>query len=309
MLLSSSFLLSLKFKTSDIPYILDCDHAFGSLISPISDEYMETNLRFECDLLERRAQASEYLKKVQNVLPDFENPYILQLLFWLYCVPHARKRYAELGIGEDIFYDTMADLACKNQECKDVKGKIGVFVEWFFLFFDYSCFALGRLQFQISVFDHALYRYGDYELHSGDRIYSCHIPSGNSLSEEACMDSFHRAYLFWKDELKADIIPVYLQSWMIFPNYIDKVFPADSNLMRFSRLFEIIDVHDSGRRFSDCWRFFGKDFCGTTEGYPQNNSLQRNFVKYIDNGGTFGSGIGILLYDGKQRKIINKKYL
>ena len=39
---------------------------------------------------------------------------------------------------------------------------------------------------------------------------------------------------------------------------------------------------------------------------PRDTTLRRNMVRYIENGGGFGFGFGVILYDGEQKKIINR---
>ena len=157
------------------------------------------------------------------------------------------------------------------------------------------------------MYDHDTYRFNDYEVKFGDTIYTCHIPSGERLTTDMCMKSFDRAYEFFKEDLKDDILPVVCLSWLVYPNYVGKVFPKESNLEKFAKMFDIIDIIETGREFGDCERVFGVPFKGTTEGFPCDNSLRRNFIEYIDSGAGFGKGIGILLYDGKKKEIINKK--
>ena len=73
--------------------------------------------------------------------------------------------------------------------------------------------------------------------------------------------------------------------------------------MSFSRLFDTVtDTHTE--EFSDAWRVFGKPLCDSTASLPADNSLRRSFISYINEGGSFGYGHGILLYDGE--KILNR---
>ena len=70
-------------------------------------------------------------------------------------------------------------------------------------------------------------------------------------------------------------------------------------------MFDIIDTTSTGNVFDDGWRVFNKMYEGTTKDLPVDNSLRLRFVEYINSGGDFGYGYGIILYDGKQKKIIN----
>lgn len=312
-MISYELLKRLNFETDDIEYILDCEKKYGDIIHPFSSEFMLTNGKQDFKPYEIKQSEEKYnfaaktMEKVSSSVPDCDNEYVLQLLFWLHCLPFAKKYYDENGISEEIFYDTMKDISVKTRECKEQHGKTGTFTVWFFLYFDYLYFALGRLQFYTEMYNHKPYKFSDYEINPGDRVYSCHIPSGERLTTEMCMDSFGRAYEFYKDEIEGDILPLICRSWLIYPNYIGRVFPEGSNMEKFAKLFDITETIETGRKFGDCARVFGVPFEGTTEGFPSDNTLRRNFIEYINSGGEFGGGIGIILYDGVKKEIINQK--
>ena len=59
----------------------------------------------------------EALKKLASMAERFgENEHTLDFVFVLCCLPILKVRYAEAGIGEDIFYNTCDDLRCKLGE-------------------------------------------------------------------------------------------------------------------------------------------------------------------------------------------------
>ena len=200
----------------------------------------------------------------------------------------------------------MKDFSYKAKECKTVYGICGLFVNWFFLFFELKEFSLGRLQYEVYPMGYD-YSYKNIQLKRGDRVYSCHIPSSGKLTYDMCMDSFQSAYEFFKTRLMGDIIPIVCCSWLLYKPFVDKVYPENSNIMHFAKLFDHIISDSAGNAFHDGWRVFGKEFDGTTEGLPADTALQRRFIKYINDGGDFGYGYGIILYDGKNKRIINQR--
>ncbi len=200
----------------------------------------------------------------------------------------------------------MKDLSCKTRECKEVYGKTGVYYPYFYLHFGYVYFALGRLQYQVETYSHDTYSSGEYVINNGDRIYSCHIPSGSKLTEEKCMESLQKAYEFFKSQLQGDILPVICTSWLLYPPYIEHVLPKGSNMEKFSKLFHIIGQYETGRKFSESERVFGTHFKESTEGFPCDNSLRRNMIEYMNSGNQSGHGIGIILYDGRKKEIVRK---
>lgn len=305
------YLEKLGITDSDIGVILEHDRRYGKGIRALAAEYMqmitdgfmkpypkgglETGLK----------RADSFLARAKALDSNGKDDYMTSLLFWLHCVPYGKEVYRKQGISEKVFYDTMADIAFKLAECKQVYGKCGVFTNWFFLIFEWKLVALGRLQYQITDFPKDHYEWNGFRLNQGDPVYACHIPSSGKLTEALCMESLQQAYDFFKKDLRTSILPVVCNSWLLFPPYVESVFPEGSNMKAFAQLFDIIDQSgDEG--FYDCWRVFGRVYEGTTEGFPCDNTLRRNFIRHIENVGTFGYGYGVLLYDGEKKQIINR---
>ena len=198
-------------------------------------------------------------------------------------------------------------LTYKVRECRKHYGYCGVVTPRFYQIFRCVLFGLGRLQYATLVYEEETYTSGGYALNSGDRVFACHIPSSGKLTPELCMESLDRAYQFFKNDLKDHILPVCCGSWLLYPPYTEKVFPEGSNTKAFSRMFDVISTNDWGENFAISQIVFGMPYGGDPEILPQNTSLQKNFVSYIRSGGSFGSGYGILLYDGIKKEIINRR--
>ena len=255
-----------------------------------------------------RQKGIAYIESVQKQLPEIDQ-YKARLIGWLNCVPYLRESFRKNGICEEIFYESMKDFSYKFRECRAVYETDGLFVDWFSLFFELKLFALGRLQYEISTFEFDSYSSNGFKLKEGDIVYSCHIPSSGKLTTDLCMQSFQKAYNFFNPYLNGEIIPIVCNTWLLYEPYIEAVFPNGSNLKQFSQLFDIIHLTQTGDKFEDSWRVFNKFYNGTTEDLPDDNTLRRNFIKYIKNGGDFGVGYGIILYNGKTNKIVNQKSL
>lgn len=312
MLITYELLERLGFAADDIRYILEKDKLYGNKIASIAKEYMSHNgfssrkayIDGEAEQNFKRAESG--LKQTFTLCNESENEYISNLLFWLHCIPFAHKCYIREGIEEEVFYDTMKDLVYKTEECKAHYGKCGVYVDWFLHIFDLRLFSLGRLEYISSFYRYNPYTFGDYILKKGDLVFDCHIPSSGKLTKDMCIDSFHRAYEFYKDFLPSSVLPVVCKSWLLYPPYIRSVFVPESNMTKFASLFDINEEVSTGREFKDCIRVFSKPFNGNIKGFPDDNSLRRNFIRYIESGNEFGVGVGIILYDGEKREIINK---
>lgn len=309
-MLSSSFLEKIGFSPVDISEICSCDAPYTHELDALADAFMHENGQrgkvpyTQLEYQEKRERAHSFLMQAAALCQDY-HVYMAHLLFWLHCVPHAKLYYATHGINEAVFWDSMYDLVCKTEMCKKNYGRIGVYLDWFYLFFDYLLFGLGRLQFFIERFERECYRFGDFELRKGDTVYSCHIPANGKLSIDCCFSSFQNAYDFFKDDLSSSVIPITCESWLLYPPYVQKVFAKDSNIARFAALFDIVSQHSTGRRFLDARNVFGRFIDSDTSTLPQKTNLQRSFIHFIEEGNDFGSGYGIILYDGVERRILN----
>lgn len=309
-MLTIDFLTKIGIPENDAVEILFYNQRYNDELSQLADEYLKTNDAPECvpylsGMREKaHEKAKEYSHRAQNLFPECDNKYMLSLLFWIHCIPRLECIYEENNISLDIFLDSMKDFSYKINECKDVHGLCGVFVDWFFLFFDLKLFELGRLQYEVASFEGTNYTIGNYRLNKGDVVYSCHIPSGGKFTADDCMDSFAKAYEFFSEQLTDDILPVVCETWLFYPPYVEKIFPKGSNISNFIGMFDIISHTSTGKDFEDGWRIFHREYDGTTETLPKDTSLQRNFISYIEDGGDFGHGYGVLLYDGKNKMIL-----
>lgn len=244
-----------------------------------------------------------YLKKVDALAERKNvNPYTLEMVFLLSCTPILKKRYKRKGIDEQIFWDTMDDLRCKLLECMRVKGVPGTFVAgWYNGFFDMSRFALGRFQFEHS-------RYRDKKPYTlscgvtvkkGDRTIGFHIPSsGVSLTEEVRLDSYKKAFEFFKKEFHGGPVIFSCGSWLLYPRHREFL-PEGSHILEFMDDFEIPFSAEQDK-FHDAWRVFGADADLPPEQLPRDTALQRAFADWLMAGNKTGDGWGLFCFDGEK---------
>lgn len=310
-MIREEYLKKIGIDENDASCIIELNTKYFGRIKPFVEEYVsyipEEFLSYykEGQRAETEKRTTAFTDAVESELSEL-NKYTARLLGWLNCIPYLHERYRKHNISDEIFYDTMKDFSYKIRECQDVYNVIGLFVNWFFIFFDMQIVALGRLQYHINVFLNDEYSQSGYTLKKGDRVYACHIPSSGKLTPEMCMDSLHRAYEFFKPNLKDDILPVVCNTWLFYNPY-KEVFPKESNLSKFVNLFDIISNKSSGNEFGDFWRIFNRVEIGNPDELPEDSSLRRNFKNYIKKGGDFGSGYGVLLYNGVTGEIINRQ--
>ncbi len=309
LMLTQEFLEKIGFEKEDASKIIELNLKYHKRTEPLVKEYVSVMTGgfmkpySQSERAETDERTDRFIKAVQSELSELDE-YTSRLLGWVNCIPYLKDRYDKYGVSEEIFFESMKDFSYKLKECKTIHNSIGLFVDWFFLFFDMKIFSLGRLQFHVNSFLCDEYKKCGIELKKGDTVYFCHIPSSGKLTRELCMDSFQRAYEFFKQQLKGDIIPIVSNTWLLYQPYIEKVYSDGSNLKNFAEMFDVIDVKSSGNDFPDGWRIFGKLYNGNVDEMPADNTLRKNFINYIKNGGDFGTGYGVILYDGVTRKIV-----
>ena len=241
----------------------------------------------------------EAMEKSRKTLLPLMHEYTADLLFLIECAALLREKYIKSGISLEIYTETMKDIKYKLDECKKVKNVFGNFVAWWYReFFDMERFALGRLQYDIREYGGEDICVKGFEIKNGDFILACHIPSSGPLSRKGCIDSYKKAYEFFKCRIRNNILPVICSTWLFYPPY-ESVFGENSNTVKFACDFEIVKIEET-EKFNDSWRLFGMKYEDNADTLPTETSLQKKFVSYIKEGKTFGLATGFLLFDGER---------
>lgn len=238
-------------------------------------------------------------EKARKIIPHICG-YTADLMFILECTGYLLQKYRENNIPEDMFYNSMQDIRYKTEECIKAKNVFGTFVAgWYDGFFKLNKFAFGRLQYNITKHEGDTIKIGNRMIENGDLVLYCHIPSAGPLSHEQCIDSYKKAHEYFKDELKDGILVVRCSSWLLLPDCMDMFKVCSPNIYRFAKDFKILNVNYT-EKFENGWRIFNVDVNGqNTDDLPRNTRLQRGFIEYINKGGKFGGGDGVLFFDGK----------
>ena len=228
------------------------------------------------------------------------NSYSAQFILFLCLTRHAHELYEKQSLPEQIFYDSFCDLRYKLMDCKQVRGVWGSFVcFWFPRFFELTRFALGRLQYETFEFDFD----GEYKtkyktLRNGDTVINMHIPSAGPLNHDSVIDSYKKAYSFYKNLYSDGIVPFVCDSWLLTPVH-EKILPENSNILKFMKDFTIISSRQTDD-FSDGWRVFGKSVTrDNISELPEETTLQRIYKNYLLGDGKAGAGYGVILFDGE----------
>jgi hypothetical protein len=196
--------------------------------------------------------------------------------------------YEELGISEDIFNDTMKDIAiwCENNNNKGLKN-----YKWIVNHLDCKLFKIGRLQYQLYQCNNKTLDYNYLPFGYGDNLIYVHIPQGEKLIYSDCVDSIFKAKSFFSKYFpEFEYRYFFCESWLLYDeNYA--FMEVSSNILQFQSLFELVycDTDDS----QAIERIFGKRRL-IKSSYPENTTLQRNAKKYMLDGNKLGIGIGII---------------
>ena len=118
------------------------------------------------------------------------------------------------------------------------------------------------------------------------------------------MDSYRKAYNFFRGRYHSGILPIYTKSWLLYDKHFE-ILPPDSNIISFMREFDLRSSQAEEKGFGNAWRVFGADASKPPQEWPRKSAMQRAYADLICSGGTGGSGFGILLFDGE--KILTEK--
>ncbi|OIV36671.1 hypothetical protein BIV57_14975 [Mangrovactinospora gilvigrisea] len=172
---------------------------------------------------------------------------------FLAAVPSVRAYHAELGVGDEVSWSSLADLGNKVDVYRRTFG-VGGFDKqvWMNLPFRGVLYRLGRLQFNL----------GSHP--DGEPGLGVHIPEGGAMDPESCDASFARSAGFFQQFFPEyfrgegkDGIRVSCHSWLLDPQLAEYL-PEQSNILRFQRRFS--------RPESEPWRQHEPDEKGLTQG-------------------------------------------
>ncbi|MGN0478244.1 MAG: hypothetical protein ACI4GO_02305, partial [Hominenteromicrobium sp.] len=139
---------------------------------------------------------------------------------------------------------------------------------------------------------------GGYTIHPGDTVYNMHIPSCGPLTRAARIDSYKKAYDFYKDKLGGKPMVFACESWLLFPGNRE-ILPPTLNMVDFISDFYIYKSEEY-EEFYDKWRVFGKDFEKPDAELPEDTTQRRCFKAWLLAGKKTGGGEGVFLYDGER---------
>ncbi len=221
--------------------------------------------------------------------------YTSGMLLFLCLAEKLRERYAEYGIDESIFYDSMADLRYKLEECRLIHGIVGSFVcKWFKGFFNLTRFKLGRLQFEV-VLTQKDYTLNGKTIPAGNKVINVHIPrTGTKLNHDEVLASYKQASEMFAPEFEGSQMVFHCKSWMLDPWNLTVLSPT-SNMALFLKDFEIVECCNY-ENYDGVWRLFDCLYIGDVSALPQDTSLRRAYANRIERGEPVAWGRGMFIY-------------
>ena len=290
-MLAENLLNEIGFSAEQMEKYREYKVLIGEKLEGICKGYMQGEIPFANAI--EKAHLLEGLRK-----------YTINIMFVLECTSYLLQKYNQKGVSKEIFINSMKDIKYKLDEALGMYNVFGIEpINWYERFLDMRRVALGRLQFNVAEFEQEDITVKGHTVKKGDFVLACHIPSAGQLKPEMCEESFKMAYDFFKDKVSNGILPVTCHSWILYPPYRN-VFGENSNTGDFIRNYQIIKTEKT-QDFVDAWRVFGRCFDGDITKLPQETTMQRNFINYIEKGGSFGAGLGLILLDGK--RVITRK--
>lgn len=239
------------------------------------------------------------LKRMERLAEQMGvHPYTLHLLFYMQMSRDLKQNYQRNGVNEAWFWESMKDLKTKLMECLEVYGVSGTRAGHWHNGFFVDRIALGRLQYEPRRFAMESYKKQGHLVRQGDMVINIHIPSGEPLTQERCLESYRIAHdvfapLFGEGEPTVFVC----DSWLLDPE--SDTFLPPCNITRFKHNFDIIDscVDEA---FHDKWRVFGRDSEKDAEHLPRRTSIQRAYAEHLKQGGSVRTGYGVFLFDGEK---------
>jgi GNAT-like C-terminal domain/N-acyltransferase N-terminal domain len=191
---------------------------------------------------------------------------------FLAALPDVRAYHRAIDVADDVSWATLADLGRHAAIDRILHGNAGLRnTAWLSLHFRGGIYQLGRLQFQ-----------------TGDEL-EIHIPAGGPLSPEACDASFAQAAAFFGGRTAV------CTSWLLDPALADYL-PADSNIVRFGRRFELRTAGPNA--YGDILRFVFHRLDADLDELPQGTTLERALVTHLRRGGQWRRPTGWLSVSG-----------
>lgn len=218
---------------------------------------------------------------------------------FLAAMPHAMAWHRSRSIAEGVSLASFSDLGRHMAIHRRMHGATGVDAPWWLsLCLRAEVFELGRLQFNwfhFGVGDESPLWYTEEEANrrgsgfrQGDIGVGIHIPESGPMTPAACDDSFEKAGRFFAEHLPLSSGQsrrlATCWSWLLDGQLVDYL-PAESNIVRFQRRFEIVPSYVETDASMLEFVFRVPDPLERLDSLPQRTTLERAAVAHLKAGG------------------------
>ena len=222
--------------------------------------------------------------------------YMLTLTFCLMYSLHTLEIYRGHEYPMDVYYDSFKDLVIWGNVCARNHGVFGIDnYGWVSEQIRGNMFRLGRLQFHYIKHKGPEYTHAGVTVKEGQTVLNIHIPEGDALTKEKRLDSYRRAYKFFKQTGNAVFE---CESWLLFEKGREFLNPK-SNIVDFMNDFALIHTAEKFGRFDDAWRVYGPRDSYDPAELPRDTALQRAYADRLASGGSTGYSLGVFIFDGE----------
>ena len=253
------------------------------------------------------AQAEEYRSTCvldsETLLPllktvsmrTYVHEYTVSLLFFILLMPFLKAFYKTEGVSLRFYKDFEKHLLFSAMECQKISGFWGIRTAWWHLdFYRLKLFSIGRLQYRRRRFKKTV-QAGGLVLQEGTYYADVHIPPGAPLTETSCALSYSRAADFFRSRFHADRIVFCCHSWLLSPD-LCKMLPEDSNILRFSKDYTILETYDDPGDNAASYIFNLDHMPEHPDDLPEKTSLQRSVKKLLQGGKSLRIAKGAMLW-------------
>lgn len=208
------------------------------------------------------------------------------VMLWcqLECARRAADRYAEKGIQESIFIETMKCFSRFIDECKRKNGQADFDRGWWtYRQTSMRIFRIGELEYELPPFN-------------DKNVIGIHIPSDADLTPSKVDQSLRQAIGFMKKYYPDPARDRFIcESWLLSP-VLKELLSENSKILAFQNRFEIISENRDEKDFIE-WVFQMPQDTDVRQ-LPEKTSLQRNVKQLLLKGGNVGAACGIIRFRG-----------
>lgn len=226
------------------------------------------------------------LDKGFNILERYNH--LTRLAVILTLAVRIKERYEKAGISDEVYYDTMSDIKiwCEHNANRGLKN-----YGWLKNHVSLELFRIGRLQFQLYECKNKTLLYNKLPFSYGEKLIYIHIPEGEKLEKDKCLESLKKADEFFKVYFPThDYRYYFCESWLLYEGN-RKFMSRDSNIVAFMSLFRL--CYSMSVDVQAIERIYGKRRLIKSR-YAENTDLQKRAKQHMLKGGRLGIGIGII---------------